>query len=176
MVCSCRQGEVAADIFVLEFRDLCGDSSEADGVLYSLAHLLPTPELQTALLTAAGSEITHEPVLMPPDGRGNHAKGASQRQASQLQQGRLRVASSDSSQGRAQRDPRGELPAQATAAAGLPGSSGSAEDQRQQQVVPDAASAECAAGSGVAHGTAEEPPELRDSSGDPEDAMTRCKA
>lgn len=176
MVCLCRQGKVPADIFVLEFRDLCGDSTEADGVLHSLAHLLPTPELQTALLTASGTEITHQPVVMAPDAKGKYAKGAPRRQENQPQQGRPRVASSDSKQEGVQRDPRGKLPAQATAAAGVPGSSGAEEDQRRQQVVPDAASAEGTGGSCVAHGTADEPPELRDSSGAPEDAVTRCKA
>lgn len=45
----CRRGEASASAFLSEFRDLCGHSTEADGVLEAVKQLLPTADLQAAL-------------------------------------------------------------------------------------------------------------------------------
>lgn len=48
-----RRGEASASAFLSEFRDLCGHSTKADGVLEAVKQLLPTADLQAALEHAA---------------------------------------------------------------------------------------------------------------------------
>lgn len=69
-----RRGEASASAFLSEFRELCGNSSEADSILEAVKQLLPTADLQATLELATTS--SKPPVLLEVAAQPREASGS----------------------------------------------------------------------------------------------------